>query len=89
MVQHSFKDSINGRVTDFEKVVKKFIRNNYRNQRETQETIWGIKMEYDGVLKSHASAIRKLEAQVGNLAETIRDRGLVDFLVLLKPTLEI
>ncbi|PWA69624.1 hypothetical protein CTI12_AA296300 [Artemisia annua] len=32
-------------------------------------------MEYDGVLKSHASAIRKFKVQVGNLAETIRDRG--------------
>ncbi|PWA95299.1 hypothetical protein CTI12_AA049820 [Artemisia annua] len=52
---------------------KKFIRNSYRNQRENQETIWGIKMEYDGVLKSHVSAIRKLEAQVGNLAKTIKD----------------
>ncbi|PWA70163.1 leucine-rich repeat transmembrane protein kinase protein [Artemisia annua] len=42
---------------------------------ENQETIWGIKMEYDGVLKSHESAIRKLEAQVGNLAKTIKERG--------------
>ncbi|PWA63263.1 leucine-rich repeat receptor-like protein kinase PXL2 [Artemisia annua] len=75
MVQHSFKDPINGRVTVLEKFVKKFIRNSYRNQRETQEKIWGIKMEYDSVLKSHASAIWKLEAQVGNLAETIRDTG--------------
>ncbi|PWA61176.1 hypothetical protein CTI12_AA358490 [Artemisia annua] len=75
MVQHSFSNPINGRVTDLEKIIKKFIRNSYRNQRENQETIWGTKMEYDGVLKSHASAIRKLEAQVGNLAKTIKDRS--------------
>ncbi|PWA35728.1 hypothetical protein CTI12_AA606530 [Artemisia annua] len=75
MVQHSFDDPINGRVTDLERVIKKFIKDSYQNQRKNQETIWGIKMEYDGVLKSQANVIRKLEAQVGKLAKTIKDIG--------------
>ncbi|PWA76409.1 hypothetical protein CTI12_AA233950 [Artemisia annua] len=75
MVQHSFDDPINGRVTDLERVIKKFIKDSYQNQRKNQETIWGIKMEYDEILKSQANAIRKLEAQVGNLAKTIKDRS--------------
>ncbi|PWA55153.1 hypothetical protein CTI12_AA434730 [Artemisia annua] len=75
MVQHSFDDPINRRVTDLERVIKKFIKDSYQNQRKNQETIWGIKMEYDGVLKSQANAIRKLEAQLGNLAKTIKDRS--------------
>ena len=54
MVQHSFDDPIDGRVTDLEKVIKKFIKDSYQNQRKNQETIWGIKMEYDEVLKSQA-----------------------------------
>ncbi|PWA37337.1 hypothetical protein CTI12_AA580870 [Artemisia annua] len=75
MVQHSFDDPINGKVTDLERVIKKFIKDSYQNQRKNQETIWGIKMEFDGVLKSQVNAIRKLEAQVGNLAKTIKDRS--------------
>ena len=39
MVQHSFKDPIDGRVTNLEKNVKKFIRDSDHNQRETQEII--------------------------------------------------
>ncbi|PWA82241.1 hypothetical protein CTI12_AA179230 [Artemisia annua] len=49
MVQHSFSDPTYGRVTNLEKVIKKFIKDSYQNQRKNQETIWGIKMEYDGV----------------------------------------
>ena len=39
MVQHSFNDSINGRVTDMERVIKKFIKDSYQNQRMNKEMI--------------------------------------------------
>lgn len=39
MVQHNFKDPIEGKVTSLEKVVKQFMKETFNKQRESQEII--------------------------------------------------
>lgn len=74
MVQHSFNPPLEGRVTNLEKEIKKLMKETNKKQYESEKTVWELKKEYDSVLKNQAAAIRRLESQVGKLAESVRNR---------------
>ncbi|PWA45484.1 hypothetical protein CTI12_AA517270 [Artemisia annua] len=77
MVQHSFDDPLEGRVSSLEKVIKKLIRDSNKKQYNNEKIIWELKKEYDLALKDQAASIGRLENQVGKLAQLVcsRDNG--------------
>ncbi|GJT85757.1 leucine-rich repeat receptor-like protein kinase PXL2 [Tanacetum coccineum] len=74
MVQHRFDTPIELRVTNVEKILNKFIKESFKKQKYSVNLIWGIKNNFDQVFKAQASSIKKLEVQLGKIAETVQNR---------------
>ncbi|GKB73125.1 uncharacterized protein Tco_0934537 [Tanacetum coccineum] len=74
MAQHRFDTPIEGRVTNVEKILNKFIKESFKKQKYSENLIWGIKKNFDQVFKAQASSIKKLEVQLGKIAETVQNR---------------
>ena len=77
MVEHRFSNQFEGRVSNIEKVIKRLLLRSDNKQRENERMIWEFKNRYDETLKDQAATIKRLEDQVGRLAQLIgrRDYG--------------
>ncbi|GKE80058.1 putative nucleotidyltransferase, ribonuclease H, partial [Tanacetum coccineum] len=60
-------------IKDFEHSMK-FVTEEVRMAQHSENLIWGIKKIFDKVFKAQASSIKKLEVQLGKIAETIQNR---------------
>ncbi|GKD46124.1 hypothetical protein Tco_1270769 [Tanacetum coccineum] len=74
MAQHRFDTPIEGRVTDVEKILNKFIKKSFKKQKDSENLIWMIRKSYDHDFKAQASSIKKLEVQLGRIAEIVQNR---------------
>ncbi|GJZ39799.1 reverse transcriptase domain-containing protein [Tanacetum coccineum] len=69
-----FDTRIEGRVANVEKIWNKFIKESLKKQKYSENLIWGIKKNFDHVLEAKASFIKKLEVQLGKIAEIVQNR---------------
>ena len=74
MVEHHFNNRFEGRVSNIEKVIKKLLIRSDNKHRDNERIIWEFKNRYDKRLEDHATTIKRLEDQVGRLAQLIRKR---------------
>lgn len=61
-----------GRVTCLEETMSKFIHESSKIQKENEALIRNIKKGYDMEFKNHTASIKRLEIQVGKLAELVK-----------------
>ncbi|GJX50286.1 leucine-rich repeat receptor-like protein kinase PXL2 [Tanacetum coccineum] len=63
MAQHRFDTPIEGRVTNVEKILNKFVKESFKKQKYSENLIWGIKTNFDHIFKVQASSIKKEKLQ--------------------------
>ncbi|GJW21394.1 hypothetical protein Tco_0032016 [Tanacetum coccineum] len=74
MVQHKYENPLEGRISNLEETLNRFIKESLGREKNNENMVWEIKKNYDQTFKAHASSIKKLESHLGKIAELIQDR---------------